>query len=114
MYAIARNDLCMTPGKLASQCGHAYVDAVERASQDRRELYQNDGPGTKIALEASLEQLLETQKLCEESNIPCSLIIDSGHVLLPYFTGDPIVTALGIAPSYREEVKFLKSLKLIK
>jgi len=112
MYAIARTELDMSPGKLAAQCGHAFVDAYGRSPPDRKALYQSDGHGTKVVLSGTLQGLLEIEEQCIIRNIPCIRIIDSGHVLPPHFTGEPIITALGIGPSYRHEVKFLRSLPL--
>lgn len=113
MYAIARTDLHMPTGKLSAQCGHAFVEALVRAPPNRRELYRKDGMGTKVVLGGTIDELLKIQYLCEINNVPTALIIDSGHILLPHFTGEPIITCLGIGPVYRHEVKFLKSLQLI-
>jgi len=50
---------------------------------------------------------------CRLSGIPATLVEDEGHVMLPHFTGESIITAVGIGPSYRHEVKFLKQFKLV-
>lgn len=104
----------MSSGKMASQAGHAFLNSFIRAPPNRQELYHSDGIGTKVVLGASLMELEEIQLYCSKYNIPSHLIVDSGHISPPYFTGDPIITALGIGPVYRHEVKFLKSLNLIK
>lgn len=114
MYAIARTDLHMSAGKLSAQCGHAFVDAFERAPPERKQMYRSDGHGTKVVLGASLEQLMLIKEMCDYHNVPYALIVDSGHVMPPHFNGEPIITALGISPVYRHEVKFLKPLQLIK
>ncbi len=114
MYAVARSDLQMSAGKLAAQCGHAFVDALERAPPHRKEAYQRDGPGTKVCLTGTLDKLLSIYTECMDVGIPAVLIEDSGHILLPHFTGEPIITAVGIGPVYRHEVKFLRPLQLIK
>ena len=114
MYAIAVRDWHMSNGKLAAQCGHAFVNALDRAPPIRKEEYHKDGIGTKVCLEASLERILDIHQRCNDLGIPNALIIDSGHVLPPHFTGEPIITALGIGPVYRHEVPFLRKLQLIK
>lgn len=109
----------MSPGKLASQAGHAYLNSYLKAQIDDPEtasLYQADGIGTKICLRAkNLNQILQTYDLVKEAGIPCDLITDSGHVMLPHFTGEPIVTALGIGPARRDQIHHItKRLKLEK
>lgn len=46
------------------------------------------------------------------AELPYSLIIDSGHILPPFFDGNPIITALGVGPLTKEESKILRKLKL--
>lgn len=95
----------MSSGKAASQAGHAFVDTILLASQHLREQYLSDGPGTKVVLEAADEMSLrDAYRLARASGIPCSLVVDSGHIMLPHFDGQPIVTALGIGPCRREDV----------
>lgn len=108
MYAIYRADLEMPPGKLSAQCGHAYVNALDKAKIERPAItlgYKGTGNGTKICMYAkNLGQLLRAYKELLAAGIPCDLIIDRGHVLPPHFDGKPIITALGIGPAYREEI----------
>jgi PTH2 family peptidyl-tRNA hydrolase len=80
-------------------------------------LYQ--GPkflGTQIILQAKDENaLLQAHKAAKEAGLISSLIIDEGHILLPHFTGQPIVTALGIGPCTKEEANSItKRFQLVK
>ena len=111
MYAIARNDLEMTSGKLASQTGHAFLGAHRRASSELQDQYNN---GTKITLSGTLDDIENARKYCEEHNIPHYLMIDEHHIMLPHFTGKPIITALGIGPITKADSTFLKHLSLVK
>lgn len=108
MYAIYRADLEMPPEKLAAQCGHAFARAYENACQLDPEIgarYKGTGNGTKICMYAKNQgQLLRAYRDMLEQGVPCELIIDRGHVLLPHFTGAPIITALGIGPVYRDTI----------
>jgi len=101
----------MTPGKMASQAGHAYVNAYVNSLTERpdiAEFYQRDGIGTKVKLVAkNQEQLLRAYEACKAEGIPCSLIIDQHHIMPPHFTGEPIITALGIGPARKHEVKHI-------
>jgi peptidyl-tRNA hydrolase len=109
LYAIYRADLEMPAGKLAAQCGHAYLNAYEEALKLRPDItaqYKGSGNGTKICMYAkNLDQLLRAYREAKAANIPCSLIIDRGHILAPHFDGQPIITALGIGPAYRDEIQ---------
>lgn len=99
----------MPPGKLASQAGHAFLDSfLAAAASDaaRIDAYGAPGQGTKVvASSPSLGELLRARDLAAEAGIPCALVTDSGHILPPHFTGEPIVTALGIGPATRLEVR---------
>lgn len=111
LYAIYRKDLDMPPGKLAAQCGHAYVNAHDEAKLLRPEVtagYKGTGNGTKICMYAkNVGQLLRAYQEAKEAGLPCALIIDRGHVLPPHFDGKPIITAVGIGPVYADEVKHI-------
>lgn len=118
LYAIIRADLGMSTGKIASQAGHAflnaYLETLNNFPQIAKE-YQKEGIGTKICLNAKdLNKLLIIQDKLKAANINHCLIIDSGHICPPFFDGSPIVTALGIGPIYPLEVKsIIRRLKLI-
>ena len=101
----------MTTGKSAAQLGHAFVNSLLEASKQNPNIvsqYQGDGLGTKVCLVSkSLEDLQLAYHQAKEENLPCSLIIDSGHIHLPDFNGSPIVTALGIGPCTKDQVKHI-------
>lgn len=119
MYAIFRADLEMSPGKMSAQAGHAFAICYENAIFQRPDItsqYKGSGNGTKICMSAkNLGQLIRAYRECLAANIPCELIIDRGHILPPYFNGDPIITCLGIGPAYKEEIAHItKRYTLIK
>lgn len=117
MYAIVRNDIHMTTGKIASQAGHAFLDTFMIALETRKEIceqYQDFNHGTKVVLSASLEQIETIYQESLKNNIPVAIVIDSGHIHSPDFDGNPIITALGIGPVLREETPFLSKLQLLK
>ena len=109
LYAIYRADLEMAPGKLAAQCGHAYLNAWDKAKEQRPAIashYKGTGNGTKICMYAkNLGQLLRAYRDATAAGLPCDLIIDRGHIIAGTpFTGEPIITALGIGPAYADEL----------
>lgn len=113
MYAIYRRDLEMHSEKLAAQTGHAYLNAWDKAKEQRPDIaaqYKGTGNGTKICMYAkNLGQLLRAYRDAQAAGISCDLIIDRGHIYPPHFDGSPIITAVGIGPAYADEVKdFIK------
>ena len=119
MYAILRGDLQMTPGKAASQSGHAFKlltkNILENDPQLARE-YFADGMGTNVVLKAKNLSAIERAKhYAEAAGLPYALIVDSGHIMPPYFTGEPIITALGIGPCRRSDIEHItKRFSLVK
>lgn len=111
LYAIVRGDLQMTNGKCAAQAGHAYVNSLLESLKKNPNIiqeYQPDGLGTKVCLVAKNEQEIRfAHYRAKELKLPCSLIIDSGHIMPPHFDGNPIVTALGIGPCTRDQIDFI-------
>lgn len=108
IYSIVRGDLDMTTGKLASQACHAAKNCAIIAQQSNPELLQAyqglDFIGTQIILKAKNEEaILKAYDQAVEAGLICSLIVDEHHVMLPHFTGAPIITALGIGPCTKEQ-----------
>lgn len=107
-YAIIRKNLEMPAGKLSAQAGHAYGDALadaERIDPNRVRDYRNDHTGgSKVTLKAkNVNQLLRAYREALEAGLPCALIVDQHHVMPPHFTGDPVITAVGIGPCTKDE-----------
>ena len=99
----------MPPGKLAAQAGHAFLDAYLTALDlrpDTARAYRDGGHGTKVTLRASgQDDLLRALSMARRAGIPAALATDAGNVLPPSFDGSPIVTALGLGPVRRSEVR---------
>lgn len=115
IYAVVRRDLEMQAGKLSSQAGHAYCEAIEHTAPELLAEYKGTGHGTKLTLEAKNEgQLKRVYREAKLGGFPCYLVFDRSHVLLPHFTGKPILTGVSIGPVYKSEVEFItKRLKLV-
>lgn len=98
----------MPNGKSNSQSGHAYVDTVLeclKTDPQRVNEWQNGSHGTKVCLKAKNQHAIErAYKEAQQLGIPCALIVDSGHIMPPYFDGSPIVTALGMGPARQDEI----------
>ena len=115
-----REDLGMSPGKTASQAGHAYVGAAFEAQRLLPEVlaeYHSEmpaSPGTKVCLSApNLEKLLRARDMAAEAGIPHFLVVDSGCP--NFFNGEPTVTALGLGPAKKHQIKHItKRFQLVK
>lgn len=110
MYAIIRGDLEMTPGKAASQSGHAFKLLTKNIITSNpllaEEYFSDGGIGTNVCLTSNnLEKLINAHEECKRIGIPSFLIVDEGHIMPPHFDGSPIITALGIGPAKRHDVK---------
>jgi PTH2 family peptidyl-tRNA hydrolase len=109
IVAIYRADLEMDDEKLSAQTGHAYVDALDEGRLLRPELaaqYKGTGHGTKVCMYARNERQLERAYFdALAAGLPAVVVIDRSHILPPHFDGNPVVTAVGIGPVYKDEVR---------
>ncbi len=100
----------MSPGKIASQAGHAYLQSFLSAQQLRPDVattYQSDPPGTKVCLHGNLSAIIRAAERALADGIPHFLVVDSGCP--NFFDGQPTVTALGIGPATKEQVQHITS-----
>ncbi len=103
----------MSPGKCASQAGHAFLGAYSEASKLIPKIaadYAADPPGTKICLQGNVEELYRARRALQEAAIPHFTVIDSGCP--NFFNGQPIMTAIGFGP-VTQTPKCIKKLKLL-
>jgi PTH2 family peptidyl-tRNA hydrolase len=106
----------MSPGKIASQAGHAYVGAAVQADPQLLTEYHADfpaSPGTKVCLQAkNLDAIMRARDMAIEAGIPHFLVVDSGCP--NFFGGCPVVTALGLGPATKAQIKHItKPFKLL-
>lgn len=95
----------MTPGKIASQTGHAYLGAFLQAPASLQHDYHADGIGTKVCLTGKLSHILQAHGQAKAEGLPCFLVVDSGCP--DFFGGQPTVTALGVGPATKEQVQHI-------
>lgn len=109
---IVRTDLKMEKGKIAAQCSHAAVEALEKTRKKNKEIAEEwlfEGM-PKIVLKAGSEkELLEIFEKAKKT-IPAALVIDAGRTQVEKGS----ITALGIGPWNSAEIdKLTKHLKLL-
>lgn len=99
----------MNPGKISSQTGHAYLGSFINAPIELQKEYHKEfpsSPGTKICLKTdNLGQLLLAENAAKECGIPFFRVIDSG--CKNFFDGKPIITALGLGPATKKQIKHI-------
>jgi len=103
----------MTTGKVASQAGHAYLDAyLATLEKDKNKCGQyKQGHGIKVCLVARNENQLRSLELaCINRALPHSLIHDLGYTC---FEGRTTITALGVGPIRQSELPELKKMGLM-
>lgn len=100
---VVREDLDMSPGKLAVQVAHASLSASENARNKRDGWYENwrEEKQKKVVVGVPSEEDLEDLKeRAEDLNLPNDLITDAGLTELSPGTS----TALGVGPAPNDEV----------
>ncbi len=106
---IMRKDLKMGQGKIAAQCAHASISAMEKTDKKIVEEWKAQGM-KKVVLKVSSERELLELFSRAKRELPCALIKDAG--LTQIESGS--ITAIGIGPAEESKIdKFTKELKLL-
>ncbi|MDO8628449.1 MAG: peptidyl-tRNA hydrolase Pth2 [Nanoarchaeota archaeon] len=107
---LVRSDLKLSPGKLAAQCGHGFVESFVRADDKVKKKWLLEGAKKvvlKVPDERSLKMFFAEAQL---QGLPCALINDAGHTELPPNT----LTVVGLGPAEEERLdKLTGQLKML-
>ncbi|MFH1917121.1 MAG: peptidyl-tRNA hydrolase Pth2 [Nanoarchaeota archaeon] len=107
---LVRQDLKLPKGKLASQVGHAVIDAVFASQKQVVKKWRSEGMKKIVLKVADEKELLKYERLCIDEGLPTSLIIDAGHTV----TKPGTITCLGIGPAPEEKIdKITGKLKMV-
>ena len=103
-------DLKLSPGKLAAQCGHGFVEAFVKADDKVKKKWLSEG-AKKVVLKVPDERSLKMFfSEAQVQGLPCSLICDAGHTELPPNT----FTVVGLGPAEEERLdKLTGQLKML-
>ncbi len=97
---VARKDLKMPQGKLATQCAHAAVEAVLKSDKEKIRKWQSSG-AKKVVLKVSSEKdLIKLNQAAKDLGLKTALIKDAART----FFKSPTITCLGIGPDSEEEI----------
>jgi PTH2 family peptidyl-tRNA hydrolase len=98
MVIVTREDLDLSPGKLAAQVAHAAVSCALFTKKNNSKWFskwQNEGAKKAILKVDSTEDFYPLKEEAEQLNIAAFLIEDAGHTEIPAGTK----TVLGIGPA---------------
>ncbi|MBI2076694.1 MAG: peptidyl-tRNA hydrolase [Candidatus Aenigmarchaeota archaeon] len=108
---VVRNDIKMSPAKLAVQVAHAALSAASQTGKKTVSAWQKEGQKKVVLAVKDKKSLLELEKRCRDFRLPCSLISDAGLTELRSGT----TTCLGIGPDEEKKInKVTGSLPLMK
>ena len=114
MVLVTRDDLDLSRGKLAAQCGHAVAECVLKAKREEPRMlkrYMKEGSRKVVCTATNLEVLRRLFGDARVCGLVCYMVTDAGHTEIPAGT----VTVLGIGPGPRSEIDPLtSSLPLVK
>ncbi len=107
---IVRSDLGMGRGKMASQCAHASVLALDKADERDAAEWRAEGM-KKICLKVNSEkELIEIFNQAKKAKLPAALVRDAGFTQIEAGTA----TAVGIGPAGEASVDAVtEKLKLL-
>ena len=113
LVIVVREDLRLTPGKLAAQVAHAAVNCALAAKKNQSKNFSawyREGQKKVVVRAFNLDHIYELKAQAEKQRLQTSLVIDAGLTEVPPET----VTCLGIGPGPNEQVdKITKNLKLL-
>ena len=98
LVIVIRDDLKMTPGKLAAQVAHAAVSCALEAKAKKAKWFSEwyrEGQRKVVLRVADVEELRSLKELAARAGLPVALISDAGLTELPPNT----TTCLGIGPA---------------
>jgi PTH2 family peptidyl-tRNA hydrolase len=97
---IIREDLKLSPGKLAVQVAHAAVMTLERADKTAAAKWRSEGQKKVVLKVANLQALFKIREEADRAGLPCAVVADAGLTEIPPGT----ITALGIGPAPNKQM----------
>jgi len=100
---VVREDLKLSPGKLAVQVAHASVLSLDRAEKmDKSAVssWKSEGQKKVVLKVANVQELFRLREDAERAGLPTAIVTDAGLTEIPAGT----VTALGIGPAPNKQM----------
>ncbi len=91
---VVRDDLKLSPGKLAVQVAHASILALEKADKKTINAWKSEGQKKVVLKVSNAKELLELKNNSDRIGLPTAVVADAGLTeILP-----GTITAIGIGP----------------
>jgi peptidyl-tRNA hydrolase, PTH2 family len=97
---VVRDDLKLSPGKLAVQVAHASVMALERTDKSTVSSWKSEGQKKVVLRAANAQELFRLREEAERAGLSSAIVQDAGLTEIPAGT----VTALGIGPAQNKQI----------
>lgn len=97
---VIREDLKLSPGKLAVQVAHASVMALERADKSAASVWKAEGQKKVVLKVQNAQALFKIREDAERAGLPSAIVADAGLTEIPPGT----ITALGIGPAQNKQM----------
>ena len=107
---VVRDDLNLSPGKLAVQVAHASILSLENANKSIIKSWKSEGQKKVVLKVANVKELFEIKGDADSTGLPNAVVKDAGLTEIPPGT----ITALGIGPApYKKIDKVTGNLELL-
>jgi len=107
---VIREDLKLSPGKLAVQTAHAAIMAMERSDKNVVKNWKGEGQRKIVLKVPTLRDLFKVREDADQAGVPAAVVIDAGLTEIPSGT----VTVLGLGPASEDLLdKVTGDLKLL-
>jgi len=97
---VIREDLKLSPGKLAVQVAHASVMALDRTDKSTASVWKAEGQKKVVLKVQNVQALFKIKEDAERAGLPSAIVADAGLTEIPPGT----VTALGIGPAQNKQM----------
>ena len=107
---VVRTDIKMGKGKIAAQCAHASVSAIDKSDDSIVKEWKMEGQKKVVLKISGLAELKKIKKECDKAKIANAVITDAGLTQLEPGT----ITAMAIGPEKENKVdKITGKLKML-
>lgn len=103
LVVVVREDLKISPGKMAAQVGHAAVSCALKSKEKEKRLFSDwmeEGQRKVVLRVSGLPELERIERMADAAGLVTSRIVDAGLTEIPPGT----VTCLGVGPAREADV----------
>lgn len=97
---VVRDDLKLSPGKMAVQVAHAAIMAFEQADPEMKSRWRREGQKKVVLRAKDADALFRLKQEAEAQGLPSAIVVDAGLTEIPPGT----VTTLGLGPAANKDM----------